>query len=113
MPCKEQINNIMSALLQETEDFLKRAEQQCILNQQWQELVVIQHKRTELLNVSAFLLSLAAVPQFLPESSADMSALLRASAPQRLGGRRCRGRRTPVRWWCAAASSRPWRDGRG
>ena len=63
MPCKEQINNLMSALLQETEDILKRAEQQCILNQQWQELVAIQHKRTELLKVAAFLPSLAGFEQ--------------------------------------------------
>ena len=53
VPCKEQINNLMSALLQETDDILKRAEQQCILNQKWQELVVIQHKRTELMKVAA------------------------------------------------------------
>ena len=63
VPGKEQINHIMSALLQEIEDIQKRAEQQCILNEQWQELVAIQHKRTELLNVAAFLSSLAGFEQ--------------------------------------------------
>ena len=53
----------MSTLLQETEDILKRAEQQCILNQQRRELGVIQHKRTELLKVAAFLPSFAGFKQ--------------------------------------------------
>ena len=49
---KVQINSLMSALLQEVEDILRHAEQQCILNRQWQKLVEIKHKRTELMKVA-------------------------------------------------------------
>ena len=50
---KVQISSLMSALLQEVEDILKHAEQQSILNRQWQTCVEIKHKRTELMKVAA------------------------------------------------------------
>ena len=50
---KVQINSLMSALLQEAEDILRHAEQQCIFNRQSQKLVEIKHKRTELMKVAA------------------------------------------------------------
>ena len=48
-----QVNNLMTALLQEAEDILQQAEQQCLEDRQWQELVNIEEKKTELSKVTA------------------------------------------------------------
>ena len=47
------VNNLMTALLQEAEDILQQAEQQCLEDRQWQELVNIEEKKTELSKVTA------------------------------------------------------------
>ena len=50
---KVQANSLMTVLLQEGEDILQQAEQQCLGNRQWQELVKIDKKKTELSKVTA------------------------------------------------------------